>query len=1148
MPRDFRASQLQTNKIIASGSSGGTSTNARLLIYPKEADSLITPNQGFINTSRFGLSGIGSDVFMYVSGGIGQRGTAVNSISVFGGDLHVSGNLSVAGTVPSITMGGDITGTNSTTFVDKLQSFTLDLAGLSINDVIRYDGTKLVRSSAPLVNQFVEGTPSPRLRTTASLAVDTSGRFAENIGTDSYFFVSGAINSRNTGIRGTSVFGGDVHISGNLNVAGVITPTQFRMKLLDYAVTANTSSNPEVVAQFVFPGNEYSGTLQLRGILSTTNPSAQSRMRLWNLTSASYVEIGGPGVIELATSNLTPTLVSSVDLIQAVNFSSTTQALYELHLYTTNTTYDVYGGGWELRPFGTFSLGAQTLRQWTEGSPSPRLRTTASIALGSGSLFAEDIGSDVYFFVSGTIDNRGTAGSKITLLSSDVFVSGALLSGLNHQVSNSRHSVLAGGSGNIIRNALGSSVIGGFNNLISTRSTGSFIGGGFQNVISSSDTAAVDSPTNDGSIIGAGQLNTIINKGNSSSPLAILSGLGNYIGIGGLATIVGGFNNVISSSNTGASVNFQGAGAVIVAGNSNTISSSLTLTTDINSSFIGAGTSNKIVNSPTTFIGAGVNNVAEHTLTYTTHGRSFIGAGNNNAIRMASSGSAIIAGSFNEITGSNTPSTSGLSFIGTGIGNRIDSTSLTTNSNVIVAGTQNTVSNSHISSVVNGRNNIVSRVQSSVIAGGDSNLLTNNGSGIVAPNTSHFIGAGNSNSIEVHGSGSVIVGGASNQISGSATVTSRSSLSFVGGGLNNKILTSVTNNFGNTIVGGLNNLQEITHQSFTGGGSNNIISGSLLAQAIGNTIAGGVSNSIRIFPASSQIISHNFIGGGLGNTISGSAIETSRNSVAGGTNNIIFDTAHSFIGGGRNNRLTGVDDSLIVGGRDNLISGTLGNLNDDQIIVGGLSNAITSSVPADMYRNFIGGGENHQIRSTGEAVHSNTIVGGRNHTIIRSSENFIGGGFRHRISSSIDDKNRNAIIGSRDNIITNCNSTVLIGTALSANNFEDSVFIGAYDGRTVATTVSAAVVLAGGIHYNSRVSVALGTGTFTPFPTDYFISFTSATGPISISTTNIQNGRVLILQNSTGGAVTVEGLSMPSGTSQTLLYHTPSWRRIAQTS
>lgn len=91
---DFRSDQIQVNKLIVSGANAG-STEC-LLVYPLSAQG--TPNnQGNINPAIFDTSPIGSDAFFYVSGSVGGKGGSTPSIVVFGGDLHVSGNLSVDG-------------------------------------------------------------------------------------------------------------------------------------------------------------------------------------------------------------------------------------------------------------------------------------------------------------------------------------------------------------------------------------------------------------------------------------------------------------------------------------------------------------------------------------------------------------------------------------------------------------------------------------------------------------------------------------------------------------------------------------------------------------------------------------------------------------------------------------------------------------------------------------------------------------------------------------------------------------------------------------------------------------------------------------------------------------------------------------------
>jgi hypothetical protein len=91
---DFRAEQIQVKKIIVKNDGLDQS---KLLIYGIEAEDATTVNEGVINTTHFPQGSIGSDVFLFVSGATGARGTNQAGISVFGGDLHISGNLTIGG-------------------------------------------------------------------------------------------------------------------------------------------------------------------------------------------------------------------------------------------------------------------------------------------------------------------------------------------------------------------------------------------------------------------------------------------------------------------------------------------------------------------------------------------------------------------------------------------------------------------------------------------------------------------------------------------------------------------------------------------------------------------------------------------------------------------------------------------------------------------------------------------------------------------------------------------------------------------------------------------------------------------------------------------------------------------------------------------
>lgn len=95
MALDFRANQVRTSKIIASGSTG---TNASFLIYPIAADG--TPaGSGNINPALFATGSIGTDTFLYVSGSKQASLTTLFPSTgkhvVFGGDVWLSGTLGI---------------------------------------------------------------------------------------------------------------------------------------------------------------------------------------------------------------------------------------------------------------------------------------------------------------------------------------------------------------------------------------------------------------------------------------------------------------------------------------------------------------------------------------------------------------------------------------------------------------------------------------------------------------------------------------------------------------------------------------------------------------------------------------------------------------------------------------------------------------------------------------------------------------------------------------------------------------------------------------------------------------------------------------------------------------------------------------------
>ena len=88
MPKDFKSSQIRTNKLIASRSEDN---QPGLLIYSasKATDFSGGTGSGF-------LTGVGTDVFFFISGSketASQDSSARKDITLFGGDVVVSGTL-----------------------------------------------------------------------------------------------------------------------------------------------------------------------------------------------------------------------------------------------------------------------------------------------------------------------------------------------------------------------------------------------------------------------------------------------------------------------------------------------------------------------------------------------------------------------------------------------------------------------------------------------------------------------------------------------------------------------------------------------------------------------------------------------------------------------------------------------------------------------------------------------------------------------------------------------------------------------------------------------------------------------------------------------------------------------------------------------
>ena len=316
MSKDFRASQIETSKLIASGGIGETKLG--LAIY---SGSIASDRAGSVSDSAI-FNNVGTDVFLFVSGARSNSDFNRSQVSLFGGDVVISGTLyaerqvievdgivdgdmivtgslfvkpdsdssaavvfrkangndifvvdssksliqitgsieqtgiskfssGLSGSLTQLTDGSSylIAGSNVTISSSSNGSITIsstdsqnvfntisvsgqsNVVADSIADTLTFEGgNKITITTTPdedkitFSSDLVTGTfhvPTPTTMVTTS-SVSFSGEEGFNyspasVGIDTHFFVSGTIGSKGTAVVGTSVFGGDVVISGSLH-------------------------------------------------------------------------------------------------------------------------------------------------------------------------------------------------------------------------------------------------------------------------------------------------------------------------------------------------------------------------------------------------------------------------------------------------------------------------------------------------------------------------------------------------------------------------------------------------------------------------------------------------------------------------------------------------------------------------------------------------------------------------------------------------------------------------------------------------------------------------------------------------------------------------------------------------------------------
>lgn len=240
MPKDFKASQIRTSKIIISGSESG---KPALLVY---SASSATDHAGSFQSDM--LTNVGSDVYLFISGNNGSvlSGNRSN-VTLFGGDVVVSGTFYaeklVAEVDTSTASDHHISGAiylsekagEPDVESDQVVVYSLNDGGVSklyfknsvgATEIGGSSGGSGTVTSGSFNEVAISGKPTSFVTTSSlSMAGEKGISYGvDSVGSDVFLFVSGTLlhpyydlKSNDDQIHSRSVFGGDLVVSGNIH-------------------------------------------------------------------------------------------------------------------------------------------------------------------------------------------------------------------------------------------------------------------------------------------------------------------------------------------------------------------------------------------------------------------------------------------------------------------------------------------------------------------------------------------------------------------------------------------------------------------------------------------------------------------------------------------------------------------------------------------------------------------------------------------------------------------------------------------------------------------------------------------------------------------------------------------------------------------
>ncbi len=312
--KDFSSKQIRVSQLLASGGISGTT--AGMAIYSASNASNL---EGGVSDGAI-FNNVGSDVFLFVSGTANITNSNRSNVTLFGGDVVVSGTIYAERqvievdetTTGSLLVSGSLfvsrsatinQGLNVNSSLSNIETNIFNRFGSAIKIssgtfdeiVVNEDGSRTsfrVESFTKTHAVFVQGT-------TGQVLILSGGAPAspdELNYSDTAFFVSGSVGSKDTTTRGTSVFGGDVVISGALHGGSPLQIGEHRNDLgtdVELFVSGN-NGGINVSGVSLFGGDvAFSGSIYPAGTTATLNIGSVDQSYLGVYAQEFYGDLEG---------------------------------------------------------------------------------------------------------------------------------------------------------------------------------------------------------------------------------------------------------------------------------------------------------------------------------------------------------------------------------------------------------------------------------------------------------------------------------------------------------------------------------------------------------------------------------------------------------------------------------------------------------------------------------------------------------------------------------------------------------------------------------------------------------------------------------------------------------------------------------------